>query len=134
MHYKYHRVYPSSVSLSEAVYSEVNLIIHVSYYSFSPVMERTIIQLVYREGRSRGSEPHLAQGWEIFCLHSYGQGCASRSAAVTAISEKDRNAQQWGGKVSEHSDNEGIKAHSSHGEVLVLAAVWGMLHTHSLWT
>lgn len=61
--------------LSEAVHSEVNLIIHVSRYSLSSIPSWRdpsahgiwpASSSCMERGRSRGSEPHLAQGWEIF--------------------------------------------------------------------
>lgn len=75
--------------LSEAEHSEVNLIIHVSCYSFSSTLSwrepsaNEIIQLVYSEGRSKGSEPHLAQGWETFVF--IGTDRAAPLAALLSL-------------------------------------------------
>lgn len=97
-------------------------------------MERAIIQLVYREGRSRGSESHLAQGWEIFVFIRADRAVPLAVLLSPLSLRKTETPNNREGKVSEHSDKETIKAHSSHGEVLILAALWGIPHTHSLWT
>lgn len=102
----------------------------LQFLLFHPVMERAIIQLVYRAGRSRGSEPHLAQGWEIFVFIR-----ADRAAPLAVLLSllSLRNTETPNNR-EEKSLNIQTFKFSSHGEVLVLAALWGIPHTHSLWT
>ncbi|KAG8013107.1 hypothetical protein GBF38_021320 [Nibea albiflora] len=122
-------VYHCVCCLSEARHLEVNLIIHVSCYSLSSILSRRDpsadlprIQLVHGKGRSQRSEPHLAQGWEIFVFIR-----TDRAAPLTALLSllslgKTVTLQSMEEKLCAYSDEERIEARSSHGEVSVLAA------------
>ena len=129
--------------LSEAVHSEVNLIIHVSRYSLSsipswrdPLAHESwpASSSCMERGRSQGSEPHLAQGWEIFVFMRMDRDAPRLSLLYLG---KTVTPQSRDGKkkiLCIFQTRRGWKAHSRHSEVLVLAALWGILHTHSLWT
>lgn len=59
---------------------------------------------MYREEKVSGVRATSGSRLGDICLHSYGQSCASRGAAVTVIFGKDSDAPKQRGKVSAHPD------------------------------